>query len=398
MVERPRPRVVLAAIACVGIVGLLTAFSPAGWTDREARIASRIVALSQGAPDASGRTSPFLVHDEGERWYPPLAVYPAAWLIRAGVTTQAAARLPAAIAAALSVLLLADLAALMFRESRVAALSVGLLILTPAWLTAGRTAGGDLLMLPALLAWLAAVLRWCEDPRSSVLVAGGVALGLSAWTQPAGVLAVPVYFAVGGLAIWRRARDARAIGWAAVGVALPLSIYAVWFLQHPDSYIDTFGRWAIHPAHIRRPWDGMIAATKWDVLGRRASAYWEYLNPTFLFGGRAIFGTAMAVLLAFGWWTARTDAEPRPATWGQSPGGGDCPPILTLAFFAAPVGAVLLDVPRDPFLVLALAPFGALIAARGLDALLARRQSAARLSAALLGLLLVLGAISSLRS
>jgi 4-amino-4-deoxy-L-arabinose transferase-like glycosyltransferase len=385
MVARHRGRMALVAIAFGGMVGLLTTFSPSAWTDRETRIANRIVALSQGVPDASGRTSPFLVHDESERWYPPLAVYPAAWLVQAGVSTQVAARLPAAIAAALSALLLADVAALMFRESRLLALSVGLLMLTPAWLTAGRTAGGDLLMVPAILAWLAAVLRWCDHPRSWVLTAGGVALGLSAWTQPAGVLAVPIYFLLGGLTIWRRARDPRAILSAAFGVAAPFAVYAVWFLQHPDAYLDTFGRWAIHPAHIRRPWDGIVAATKWDVLGRRASAYWEYLNPTFLFDGRAIFGTAMAVPIALGWWAARAEAC-RP------------PGILTMAFFAAPLGGVLLDVPRDPFLVLALAPFGALVGARGLDVLLTRGRAAARLVAALLVLLLVLGALNSLRA
>ena len=48
--------------------------------------------------------------------------------------------------------------------------------------------------------------------------------------------------------------------------------------------------------------------------------------------------------------------------------------ILTLGFLAAPLAAVLLDAPRDAGLVLAMVPFGTLLAARGIVWLEARRR------------------------
>ena len=67
------------AISAVALV-VLIATMPAEWSDREMPIVSRSAAMAEGVPDASGRTRPFLVHDAGERWLPPLSVYPAAWL------------------------------------------------------------------------------------------------------------------------------------------------------------------------------------------------------------------------------------------------------------------------------------------------------------------------------
>ena len=34
---------------------------------------------------------------------------------------------------------------------------------------------------------------------------------------------------------------------AAVAALVPFVIDALWLLRHPDAYIDTLGRWAIHP-------------------------------------------------------------------------------------------------------------------------------------------------------
>ena len=105
-------------------------------------------------------------------------------------------------------------------------------------------------MLPALVtAWLLALQSWRAWRGSSLAALGGLTLGLSAWTQPAGVLTVPIAFALGYVLIAPEPRSRRVLAIAAVAALVPFVIDALWLLRHPDAYIDTLGRWAIH---IRR--------------------------------------------------------------------------------------------------------------------------------------------------
>ena len=54
-----------------------------------------------------------------------------------------------------------------------------------------------------------------------------------------------------------------------VAMLVPL---AVWFYLHPQTYLDTYGRWAIFAAHLRNPIDGFLAFVNRNTLGTRASA------------------------------------------------------------------------------------------------------------------------------
>jgi 4-amino-4-deoxy-L-arabinose transferase-like glycosyltransferase len=367
------------AISAVALV-VLIATMPAEWSDREMPIVSRSAAMAEGVPDASGRTRPFLVHDAGERWLPPLSVYPAVWLRMIGLPEKVAVRLPAVVAAAASAVLVYLLALILFRDLRTAILATALLMVSPAWLNLGRTAGGDLLLVPLVLGWLIAARLWRERPRVVVAVIGGLLLGMAAWTQPAGVLSVPVYFAIGMLLMQPQGRDWRGVMAAGVAAAVPFLAYGIWFVSHPDTFLDSFGRWAVHPAHIRSPWDGVLALTNWAVLARRSADYWSYLNPTFLFDGRSVFGAAMALLLGAGWWSKDSSSHPVA--------------VLTAGLVAAPLVAVLLDLPRDAGLVVMIAPLGALIAASGAVWLLDRPRL--RVGSLSLLALAALGAVRTL--
>jgi 4-amino-4-deoxy-L-arabinose transferase-like glycosyltransferase len=331
------------------------------WSPREADVAARAIAISHGAPDAGGRTVPLLVHDAGERWYPPLAVYPGALFVRTGVPPRLGLRLPAILAALAALVLTYVLGVRAFGDARIAAVGAAFLVVSSAWLTFGRLAGGDLLMVPAVLAWLVICVNDRQSPmRWSMAMLGGACLGWSAWAQPGGLLAVPIFLAAGVVVTRDRWRDPRALAGAAIAAAMPFVGYGVWFLLHPDTYVDTLGRWLIHPAHLRNPWQGFVAFTKWDVMSRRAGEYWGYLSPTFLFDGRAMFGVFMAVLLPLGLWTI--DATVRAQR------------LVVVSFFVAPLAAVLLDVPRDAGLALLMAPAGALVGASGVIWLLDRAR------------------------
>jgi 4-amino-4-deoxy-L-arabinose transferase-like glycosyltransferase len=330
---------------------LTLAIAPTVFPERDANMTRNAQALADGTPDASGRSTPLLVHDAGEHWYQPLAVYPAALLMRIGVPPRIALRLPAMLAAAISALLTYLLALSVCQPPRIAAIALLLLVTAPAWAVYGAAGGADFLMVAAILGWLVSIVTLRDRMTAGPAVFVGVLLGLGAWTQPAGVLAVLLFFLVGVLLMTDRQRTPRVMIGAAAGAAVPVIVCALWLATHPDAYGDTFGRWVIHAAHIRRPWDGLIAVTRWDVMARRAGDYWAYLNPTFLFGGHALFGIGMSVLVAAGLWTSLDSGR-----WA-----------LALGFLATPLVAALLDMPRDASLVIMMAPLGAILAAIGVE-------------------------------
>ena len=343
----------------LGVFLLKLVAMPASLSERGDATAARAQALARGEPDASGRTTPLLVHDAGERWFQPVAVYPAALLIRAGLPPRIAVRAPAIVAAAITAFLTYFLALRLLQSQRIGAFAVLFLVVSPAWASFGSAAGADFAMVAAVLGFLWAIAGWREQPSMKDAVLTGAMLGISSWTQPAGVLAIPLFFGVGVALMTERQRSAPVLAATAAGVAIPLLICGVWLVRHPDAYPDTFGRWAIHAAHVRNPWDGLIAVTNWAVMARRAAEYWSYLNPTFLFDGRSLFTIGLIAFVA-------------PGLWAALAAGRRVAP-LAIAFLAVPAAAAFLDMPRDPSLVLMMAPLGALVAAFGVEWLLAQR-------------------------
>jgi 4-amino-4-deoxy-L-arabinose transferase-like glycosyltransferase len=334
----------VTVVAIVAIGGAL--FSEARLTTRE----EQVVAVAARSNETGAR--PLLVHVEGELWLQPLEVYPAAVLLQAGLPPWAALRLPPAIAAVATALLTAVLVTWLCGP-RAGALAALLLLLVPVFLRFAWTGGGAMMMMPPVLLWLITVLTYSGRPVLWRAVAGGVALGLALYTQPAGVLAVVVYFGVGSVAL-RTPRRGLVIASAAAGVLLCAAPLFLVFLRDQAIYPDTFGRWAVHLAHIRNPLDGLVAFLRWDVMGRRVGEYWHYLNPSFLFLSGTMFNPLLAALIPLG---VRGVVSNSPAaTW-----------LLLAAFLVAPLPAVLLDVAREPSLVLPLGVFGAALAGRGVE-------------------------------
>jgi hypothetical protein len=355
MGRSPLSWISVAVIATTAVVTLVAALmSNAPLNSQEAAIANQAQMLADRASTTALRL-PLLFHAGGETWYQPLPVYAAATLLQIGVAPERAVRVA------------------------MAPFSASLLVFMPTYFFYARVGGGELMMVPPVLAWVLAVLFCVERPNSWMALAGGAVLGLSAYTQPAGVLTIPVYLALGSLILWRAGRAAQAILAAVIGVVLVILPFLVWFVLHPDSYLDTFGRWAVHPAHIRNPWEGLVAVSRWPVLARRVGAYWDYLSPTFLFASGQVFHLAMALLIPLGLWSvAGTNMT---APWR----------LIIIGSFIAPLAGVLLDVPRSAGLTLMFAPFGALLAAQGLLALVqAPRQSVRVGGFALLALLVLL--------
>jgi hypothetical protein len=304
------------------------------------------IAQVASAPGAYG----LVLHAGGERWYLPLEVYPTAWLLSAGVPRDIALVTPSLVAACGVLWLTHRLGLRLPLPGLAAASAAALLVLMPGFIAHTRVPGGGLLLVTALLAWCVAVAEYDHRRRAGMLIGGAGVLGVAAYTHPSGWWSVAIFVLLGATAL-RRAKT----GWSTIiaSAAMPAAVcvpLAIWVLLHPDAYPDTIGRWAIHAAHVRSPLDGLVAVTRWHVVARRASEYWNYFSPTFLFASGQLFAWWMVILVPLGLWV-----RPQTVTaW-----------LLAAAFLASPAAGVMLDTGRTALSALPLLPFGALLAVVG---------------------------------
>jgi 4-amino-4-deoxy-L-arabinose transferase-like glycosyltransferase len=337
--------------------------------------------LREVISEPASEATTLFVHAGGEVWYQPLSVYPSRWLLDAGLAPDVALRVPAMVAGMLTIVLTYMLAVRVSGEAAIGAMSALLLVAMPGFRVSSQAPGAPLLMAPLVLTWLVTVLEYLERPRAWLPFAGGAALGACVYTQPAGVLAVPVFFVLGAV-VWLRDRRARtALGFSLIGIAAVVLPAAGWMALHREAYPDTFGRWAIHAAHIRSPWDGIVAFTRWSVVARRVEAYWHYFNPTFLFGSD-VLGLPLLVLVPIGVWMLAEGVS------------RDARAILLGAALMSPLAAVLLDVPRAPALAVMLFAVCAVCAALAVPVIAATprwRIAAAAAMVVLVALSLTLG-------
>lgn len=314
-----------------------------------------LTAQIEAAASARGSHGLF-VHAGGETWYQPLTVYPSALLAAAGLRADVAAVVPSLVAAIAVVWLTFALAVRLPLSEPMAALAATLVIAMPGFITHAGAPGGGMMLCAFVLTWCVAVLDYAGRRRVWVLMIGASMLALSAYAHPAGVLAVPFFFVLGGIALRRGGMAWAPIVRAAATIALVLTPIVVWTALHANAYPDTLGRWAIHAAHVRNPLDGIVAFTRWHVAARRVSDYWNYFSPTFLFAPGQFFGLWPAVLIPLGVWSI-TPPQGTSMTRGAW--------LVLGACLTVPMSAVLLDGARDASAVLTLLPLGAVLAAAG---------------------------------
>ncbi len=170
---------------------------------------------------------------------------------------------------------------------RLLALATALLLLmTPAHYLYGRLALEAIYGVPCVLAWLLGLLAYLERPRLGLIAASAACLGFGVYSTTTAPLAMALFAGVTAVALWRSgARSAGPYMAAAAEVHRALGRDGRRLCDAPATYVDTMGRWAIHAAHLRRPWEGLEAFANWNTLGTRASTYWELLNPAHLFLG-----------------------------------------------------------------------------------------------------------------
>ena len=332
-----------------------------------------VTLLERGWRDAEARRLPLFVHVDAERWLPPIPVYATAAVIRVAPTTSEPARRVAVAFGAMSVLLTFLLVGRSTSSSVIGLAAAFALLVTPSHMQYSRTAAIEgIWPLPFVLGWALGLTALTEQPSRRarwMLAAGTAALAASAYTQPSAALMVPMFAGVAAVMFLRsgrwRLRDGIPAATAFVVVLLPI---AAWYVRFPATYPDTFGRWVLHPAHLRNPIAWLEALSNWGSLSSAAALFWGFFSPSHLFftpdapGRCGVFLTPLALPIAAGLYEA---TRPVPA----SDVAARIRPAVVASFLIGPLAAALFGHARSVDRALIVVPFGLVIAAWGALAL-----------------------------
>jgi hypothetical protein len=182
-------------------------------------------------------------------------------------------------------------------------------------------------------------------------------------------------------------RDGLWAGGAAAVVALPI---ALWFLVHPASYVDTFGRWLLHAAYIRNPWSLVIRLMNYFSLAEWASIYWNFFDPTHLLYSATGPASAGTFLMPLGVFLGVAAYDLTRLESRRSPNESALLWIVGVAFVASPIVPALFAEPGAIEKALTLPLFGTILCTLGVRTLWAAQSTWARAAVVLLlGLALV---------
>jgi hypothetical protein len=238
------------------------------------------IAITAQADTVRVGATPLFFHVNDEHWLQPLAVYATA-AVRASGGGDLSGRIVSVVAGATDVALIFLITQMLTARSWVGVIAAVLLIVTPAHRGLATTGGDALLPVPFILLWLWNVLVFFRGDSLRALAIAALSLGVSVYAHPAAPL-VAAFLWLLTLIVARRRNPARlAIATAVFAAAWVPAI--LWFARHFDTYGDTFGRWVILAAHIRNPLDAFRAFVNTNTLGNRASLYWGFWDPSWLF-------------------------------------------------------------------------------------------------------------------
>jgi hypothetical protein len=242
----------------------------------------------------------------------------------------------------------------------IAAIAAGaVLILMPAHMTYGRQGVDAIYIVPFVLLWLYALLGFLANDRESNIALASAALGAGVYTTTAAPLTMALLFVTMIVVLWSAGRrKPSTFGVALASFVVLLVPLGIWFALNPQTYLDTYGSWVIHPAHIRNPLDLLLANLNRNTLGIRASAYWGLFDPSFLFfsspEGRAPLHWLTAPLIVMGIYRCATRRTPASI-------------LILAATVIAPIAGATFGQPHYVANALALLPLLALLAGYGVD-------------------------------
>lgn len=396
-----RTRLVLLALAVLAIYGVRLEHTPPHLHRDEILFALQAQSIASTGRDVEGRVFPlyFEMRALGERvWFHPVLVYFTALFLKVLPFTETAIRLPSVIIGGIDVLLMYFIAKRLFHTQRWAFFVAALLALTPAHVIHSRLAMDFIYPVPFVMAWLLCLLTYLERRQWWWLFLATAFLGLGFFSYIASVITMPLYVLVTLLALRATSTSAtRPYLVAVAGFLCPLLVMVPWLSYHWSFVTDTLGRYQIgvaahasgsavpggSPADVVR---GLLAGLQPSMLTERASLYWRFFDPAYLFvsGGftRLTSTTRHVALFLLPFIVFVPLGLIQMVTVRRTP----ISLVVFLGFALAPVAACLAVLePYASDRELVLLPFGVLIAAFGIERLLALRTRGGR--AAAIGLL-----------
>ncbi len=371
-----RLRSIVTAGAIAGVTLLLYVprlGPPPPLSSDEAVFYAEAQSIASHGRDTAGRFAPLFLQVSEETWLQPIPVYTTAAVLAVTGTGEWGARFGSVRPIVLGAVLIYLIGRRLFRREWLAIACSGLFVATPALFAYARIAGDAPYPLPFALVWLYSLLAFKDRPRAWLLATAGLALGLGVYSQPAApitmaflaVITVPALRAFGHA-------TTRTLGAFAGGFMLPLLVMVPWYLDQPDSYRDTMGRWAILQAHIRFPLDGLRAFVNWTTLGQRASLYWGFFDPSWLFFSDAKTADALRGAAPFLWPMAVLVPLGMSQTLKSS--GSQAAILLIGGLLIAPMAAATLGVPHNIGQAMTVVPFAVLLAGFGVSRVLSARS------------------------
>jgi 4-amino-4-deoxy-L-arabinose transferase-like glycosyltransferase len=381
-----KPAVAAGALALVALLfyGSRLSQSPPLLQPAEVALARQAYSIAQTGRDLDGRLVPLYVHSEDEIWFPTVPAYGAVIATTIAPTSPVAVRWPSVVIGVIAILLVYRIGLVLFANPVLPLVAAILTMLTPGLYMFSRLGMEGIFPVPFVLTAVVSVLSYLESRRPRYLWAAGLSLGVGFFSSTTAALMMPIYLALMAFSLWLSGqRQVAQYQRLAAGFLVPLLVLVPWLLLYPASYPDTLGRWAIHAAHIRNPIDGVRAIVNWGSLTNRASIYWEFLNPAFLFfpaDENSVSGTMasgpmlfpLLILLPFG--IVRIFRTSAPAIRV----------LLLVGFVVAPLAAATFGEDHATARVLVMMPLAAIIAAFGVEQLWAFKGWAGRAAAVLL--------------
>ena len=348
---RLQPNVTACLLA--GIALLLSAFHLSA-----VPLAAKESVFNDRAQSIRVGSTPLFFRSGAETFLQPIPVYANA-AARAIGGDQISGRIASAIAGAVNVALVFMIAHVITGRAWVGVIAAAILMLSPAHWSIAQLGTDAIFPVPLVLAWLWSSLRFFKWDSRGALALAAVMLGLAAYSHPAGPLTAAFFWLL-TLVVARRRNRARLLIATMIFGAMWLPA-AAWFYLHPDTYADTFGRWFVFAAHLRSPIDGLRAFINPNTLGTRASSYWGFWDPSWLFFKTRDAGAPLPIIAApfilLGLYRcARLWSRPSA-------------PLVIGALLIAPLAGASFGVPRYLADAASVLPLLALLAGLGVDAI-----------------------------
>ena len=248
--------------------------TPIYLTHDEVNFSLQGIAMARTGHDTNGRWLPvYFSEPEFPAGRDPLVIYAMAAILQVVPLSDAAVRLPTALCATVTVLLLMWTCARVSGKAGWGVLAAALLALSPGLFIHSRLALSVIFPLPFIVAWLAALHAYVQRPRPWLLVACGLLLGSSIYGYLAAAVMLPIYLALTAWLLRAWERPALLVPLVA-GLALALAPAIAWGMVHPERYGDL-----LHAYRVDDPSSAPVAPLlSWPGARARLVAWWEYFN------------------------------------------------------------------------------------------------------------------------